>query len=532
MLEVVIRGGQVIDGSGAPWVKADVGIEGGRIAVMGDLAETPAAREIDATGKVVAPGFIDCHSHSDWSLLANRGADSTLRMGVTTEVVGNCGLSYAPVSNLNRARLEADVARTSPGTSVAWTTFGEYLAHVGRGGIGANYAFLAGHAAIRSAVMGSDERAARPEEIGSMERLLAQALEEGAIGLSTGLEFVPGRAATPYELISLSRVVAHYRRLHTCHQRTRNEQFVDSVNEIIGICRQAGARLQISHNNRRLGAPDGAWEQTMEAQDAARREGLDVSCDTTSYVAGLGVMAAVLPPWLFDAGPATAAVRLEDPVIREKVKGDCHRYWLMIDEGQWDIVWLGRTTNSLEFFGKSFDEIGQVTGKDPMDAYLDVLMKEGAGIADAGMFGQVKSPEHLRELMQHPLVSLEADAWTASAEGPLATMVNHPASFGWTARILGDYVRQRKWLRLEEAIKKMTAMPAAKFGFHNRGLLRPGLVADVVIFDSETVQDNASFDRPAVYPSGIEYVLVNGRLAVDAERLTGTRAGEVLTPLK
>ena len=362
-----------------------------------------------------------------------------------------------------------------------------------------------------------------------MEPVLAQALEEGAIGFSTGLEFVPGRSATPEELIALSKVVARYGRLHTSHQRTRNERFVESVNEILGVCEAAGARLQISHNNKRLGAPDGAWEQTMEAQEAARRRGLDVSCDTTSYVAGLGLMAAVLPPWLFDEGPAKAAERLGDPVIRQKVKGDCRRYWLMIAEGQWDIVWLGRTTNSMDLFGKTFRQIGDLLHKDPMDCYLDVLQKEGAGIADAGMFGQVKTFEHLRELMQHPLVALEADAWTASAEGPLAPMVNHPASFGWTARILGDYVRERKWLRLEEAVMKMTGMPAAKFGLRDRGVLRPGMAADVVVFDPDTIQDNASFDKPAVYPAGIGHVLVNGTVAVDAGRLAGTRTGQVLS---
>jgi N-acyl-D-amino-acid deacylase len=536
-LEVVIRGGRVIDGSGAPWVRADVGLAGGRIAAVGDLSAASAAVEVDASGKLVAPGFIDCHSHSDWSLLANRGCDSTLRMGVTTEVVGNCGMSYAPVSPLNRARLETDVARTAPGATVAWTSFAEYLEYVRRGdqggqdgGIGANYAFLVGHAAIRSAVMGSEERPATPEQVAQMERLLAQCLEEGAIGFSTGLEFVPGRVATKEELIALSEVVARYERLHTCHQRTRNERFVESVQEIIDVCEAAGARLQISHNNKRPGAPDGAWEATMEAQLAARRRGLDVSCDTTSYVAGLGIMAAVLPPWLFDQGPATAAARLADAVIREKVKADCRRYWLMIADRQWDRVWLGRTTNSQEYFGKSFAELGQLTGKDPMDVFLDVLHKEGAGIADAGMFGQVKTDEHLRELMQHPLVSLEADAWTASAEGPLAPLVNHPASFGWTARILGEYVRERGWLRLEEAVMKMTAMPAAKFGLHDRGLLRPGLAADVVVFDPQTVRDNASFERPAVYPTGIEHVFVNGLPAVRAGQLTGGRAGAVLTP--
>src|SRR5919199_6142262 len=271
MLDVIIRGGRVVDGTGAPWVRADVGIQGEKVAAVGNLEGAQAAREINARDKLVAPGFVDCHSHSDWSLLANRGADSTLMMGVTTEVVGNCGMSYAPVSPLNRDRIATDVARTSPGVGVEWTSFGEYLDHVRAGGIGANYAFLVGHAAIRSAAIGSDDRAATPDEVAKMEPLLAQALEEGAIGLSTGLEFVPGRSATPDELVALSKVVARYGRIHTCHQRTRNERFVDSVNEIIGVCETAGARLQISHNNMRPGAPEGAWEQTMDAQEAARR---------------------------------------------------------------------------------------------------------------------------------------------------------------------------------------------------------------------------------------------------------------------
>jgi N-acyl-D-amino-acid deacylase len=528
VLDTLILNARLVDGSGAPWTRADVGIQDGRIAAIGGLRDAQAKTTIDASGKYVAPGFIDCHSHSDWSLLANRDCDSTLMQGVTTEVVGNCGMSYAPVTSLNEDRLATDVSRTSPGATIQWRSFAEYLDHVRDGGIGANYAFLVGHAAIRSAVMGSDERPATPDEVGGMERALAQALEEGAIGFSTGLEFVPGRAATRDELVALSRVVARARKLHTSHQRTRNEKFVQSVEEILGICQEAGARLQISHNNKRLGAPDGAWERTMELQESARRDGLDVSCDTTSYIAGLGLMAAVLPPWLFDEGPATAAARLADPTIREKVRNDLHRYWLMIAEKQFDIVWLGRTSNSGEYFGKSFEEIGQLRRQDPTDAYLDILMNEGAGIADAGMFGQVKTPDHLRELMQHPLVALEADAWTASAEGPLAPLVNHPASFGWTARVLGEYVREKKWLRLEEAIKKITAMPAAKFGLRDRGLLRPGMAADVVVFDAGTIQDNANFDTPAVYPTGIEHVFVNGRAAVTNGELTKSRAGEVL----
>ena len=527
-LDVVIRHGRVIDGTGAPWVRADVGIADGRIVAVGNLEGADAPTDIDASNLIVAPGFIDCHSHSDWSLLANRGADSTLMQGVTTEIVGNCGMSYAPVTALNEARLASDVARTSPGISIAWASFGDYLDHVRQGGIGANFAFQVGHAAVRSAVMGSEERVATPDEIAAMARLVDQAFDEGAIGLSTGLEFVPGRAALRDELLALSRVVARRDRIHTCHQRTRNEAFVSSVQEIVGICEEAGARLQVSHNNKRRGAPDGAWEATMDVQEAARARGVDVSCDTTSYIAGLGLMAAVLPPWLFDEGPAIAAERLGDPVIRQRVKGDLNRYWLMVARGEWDILWLGRTSNSMHHFGKSFIDIADAVRKQPLDAYLDILQAEGPGIADAGMFGEVKSHDHLRELLRHPLVAIEADAWTASMDGPLAPMVNHPASFGWTARVLGDYVRDRGWLRLEEAVMKFTGMPAAKFGLRDRGILRPGLAADVTIFDASTIADRASFDRTAVYPDGISHVLVNGTVAVSGGRLVGSRSGRVL----
>ena len=240
-------------------------------------------------------------------------------------------------------------------------------------------------------------------------------------------------------------------------------------------------------------------------------------------------MAAVLPPWLFDAGPAIAAERLADATIRERVKGDLNRYWLMVARGEWDILWLGRTSNSMHLFGKSFVDIADTMRRQPIDAYLDILQAEGAGIADAGMFGEVKTHDHLRELVQHPLVAIEADAWTASADGPLAAMVNHPASFGWTARVLGDYVRERRWLRLEEAVRKFTAMPAAKFGLRDRGLLRPGLAADVTIFDAATITDRASFETPAVYPDGISHVFVNGVAAVTNGRLTSSRSGSVLT---
>ena len=530
MLDVLLRGGRVVDGSGAPWVPGDVAIQDDRIVAVGNLPGATARRIIDVPGQIIAPGFIDCHTHSDWSILVNRACDSTVRLGVTTEILGNCGFSHAPLTPHNRERISTDLANSAPGATVTWTTFGEYLDTLETGGLGGNVSVLVGHGAVRSAVMGYDEIPATPDAISHMEHLVAQALDEGALGLSTGLEYVPGRAASPEELTAMSRVVARTGRVHACHQRTRNEEFEQSVAEIIGICEHAGARLQLSHNFARRGSPPGAWGRVMDQIDAARRRGLDVSCDTTSYATGLGLMAAVLPPWLFDEGPAVAAERLAIPAVRERVKNDCSRYWLLIAERQWDKLWLARTANSNHLFGKSFVEIGDLLRQDPMDCYLDILHNEGAAINDAILVGVENSEPHLHEMMTHPLYAFEADSWTASAKGPLAPLVNHPANFGWTARILGDYVRERGWMPLESAVHKMTAVPATKFGFTDRGLLRPGLAADIVVFDPATIQDNGTLAQPAQYPSGIPYVFVNGALTVEQGKHTGARSGQVLRP--
>jgi N-acyl-D-aspartate/D-glutamate deacylase len=332
------------------------------------------------------------------------------------------------------------------------------------------------------------------------------------------------------ELIALNRVLARYDRIHATHQRNRNERFEESVAEAIGHCEPAGVRLQIAHNNARYGSSPGAWERVMDQIEAARARGMDVSCDLTSYTRGGGGMSAVLPPWLFDEGPPKAAERLGDPVIRAKVKQDWRRYWLRVADGKWDELWLARTTNSGDLFGMSFAEIGFMRGQDPADAYLDILMKEGEHITGAGMFGVVKDEAHLRQMLTHPLFAAEADARSAPLEGPLYESVNQPASFGWTAFILGYCSRDKGWLRLEEAVHKITGMPAAKFRLQGRGMIRPGMKADLVVFDAGTIKDNASFEEPRRSPDGIHYVFVNGELTVEAGRHTRAKAGGVVRP--
>ena len=509
MLDVLIRGGMVVDGTGSPWTRADVGVRGDRIEAVGALEGAQAQLVIDAGGRVVAPGFIDCHSHSDRVALQNPLCASTLLQGVTTEVVGNCGGSPAPMTG---------------------NSFAQYLDEVDANGLSANYAFLVGHGTMRRAVMGVDERAPTPDEQRAMERLLDESLEGGAYGLSTGLEFVPGRAAALDELIALNRVLARYDRIHATHQRNRNEGFEASVAEAIGHAEPAGVRLQIAHNNARYGSPPGAWERVMGQIEAARSRGVDVSCDTTTYTRGGGGMSAVLPPWLFDRGAAVAAERLADPVIRERVKQDWRRYWLRVADGKWDELWLGRTVHSQDLFGMSFEEIGFMQGQDPADSYLDILAKEGEQITSAGMFGVVKDEDHLRDMLRHPFYAAEADARSSPLAGALFEGVNHPASFGWTAFILGYCVREKGWLRLEEGVHKITGMPAAKFRLADRGLVRPGMRADLVVFDPGGIKDNASFEEPRRSPDGISQVFVNGVLTVDAGQHTGVKAGGVIRP--
>ena len=515
MLDVILRNGTLIDGSGAPWTRADLGIEGGKIAALGDLRAATAAVEVDAAGQAVSPGFIDCHSHSDRVALQNTFCESTLLQGVTTEVVGNCGGSPAPV-------------RDPDGR---FSSFGNYLDQVDQQGLSANYAFLVGHGTIRRAVMGVEERPPTPDEQRQMERLLDQSLEEGAYGFSTGLEFVPGRAAPLEELVALNRVLAKYDRIHATHQRNRNERFEDSVREAIGHAEPAGVRLQIAHNNARHGSAPGAWDRVMRQIEDARARGLDVSCDTTSYTRGGGGMSAVLPPWLLDEGPEKAAERLGDPVIREKVKNDCRRYWIRVADGKWDELWLGHTRNSQEYFGQSFADIAFMMRRDdPMDAYLDILQKEGENIVGAGMFGVVKDEAHLRQMLTHPLYAAEADARSVPLSGPLYDNVSHPASFGWTAFILGTCARDKGWLTIEQAVHKITGLPAAKFRLHTRGLLRPGMAADVVVFDPAKIKDNASFQEPRRSPDGISHVFVNGTLTVRNGQHLKVKAGGVIRP--
>ena len=532
-LDVLIRGGWVADGTGSSPFLGDVAIEGGRVAEVGRLpAEATAHRVIDATGKVVCPGFVDPHSHSDFSLLANPTAESTIRQGVTTEVVGNCGWSYAPVTDASRVYMSGRLHTFGyDGPVIPWSTFGEHLEFLSGVGHTPNLAWFVGHNAIRLAA-GVSGAAPTEEQARTMDDFLREAMSEGALGMSTGLEFNPGREATTAELERLSAVAGEYGGMYTSHVRNRDANVLEAIEEFLVVARAGGGKAEISHLNVRhnTGAPDRGWEHAVELMANAREQGLDVLADTTPFREGLGQLSGILPPWLAEGGPERALARLRDPDTRTRLRGECDRYWRFIHKGEWERVRLQASATHPELDGLNFREIAELRGADPWDCTFDILTDAGTAYESILVVGTLFTDEHLAEMISHPLFCLGVDTFTATLDGPLADVMRHPLSYAGHVHYLTHHVRERGTLRLEEAIRKMTSMPAAHFGLWDRGLLRAGYAADAVVFDFEELDDVSTTERPHAYVRGVEHVLVNGVLVVDDAEHTGARPGRHLLP--
>ncbi len=527
-MDVLIRGGSVIDGSGAPAYPADVAIDGERIAEIGALEAAQARRVIDATGKVVCPGFVDPHSHSDWSLLANPTAESTIRQGVTTEVVGNCGWSYAPVTHLSAPQQLGRMRTFAYNGPIEWSSFGEHLDFLSRAGHTPNLAWFVGHNAIRWA---AGVRGPRPseEQLRQMEEFVREAMEAGALGMSTGLEFNPGREATTEELVRLNAVAGSLGGWYTSHIRNRDTHLLAAIDEFLRIAREGGTRAEISHLNVRhnTGAPEDGWRRAVERMAAAREDGLDVLADTTPLRDGIGQMAGILPPWVLADGAEAAAELLRDRRVRERLRGECDRYWRFIHRGEWHRVRVQATPDFPELEGKSFPQISELWGKDEWDCYFDILAASGPALESILWVGELFTDAHLAEMISHPLFNLGVDTFTSRDSGPLAEVTRHPLSYAGHVHYLTHHVREQGTLRLEEAIRKMTSMPAEHFGL-DRGRLAAGRPADVVVFDYGELDDVATLDNPVAYAHGVEHVLVNGVVVVEDARHTGARPGRHL----
>jgi N-acyl-D-amino-acid deacylase len=530
VIDLLIHDGSVVDGSGRAVFRGDVAIDRGRICDVGQLGKPRAAVTLEAGGRVVCPGFVDPHSHSDWSILANPEAESTIRQGVTTEVVGNCGWTYAPVSGSSRPLIEGRMRMFAYDGPVEWSSFADHLDWLSRQGHSQNLAWFVGHNTVRYAagVVGS---AATESQLRAMEGFVGEAMEAGALGLSTGLEFDPGRMAPTAELIRLNKVVGKYRGYYTSHIRNRDAHLQESIAEFLTIVREGGTRAEISHLNvrKRTGAPLGAWQRAVDTMQAAREvEGLEVLADTTPFKDGLGQMSAILPEWVMEGGSQRACARLRDAGVRRRLRNECDRYWRFIHRGEWHRVRLQCSAEFPELEGKDFNEIAAALGTDQWDAYFEILAAAGPALESVLLIGELFTDEHLTEMITHPLISLGVDGFTSAIDSRLASVSAHPVCFAGHVHYLTRHVRELGSLSLEEAIRKMTSMPADHFGLRGRGRLARGYAGDIVVLDLDRLEDGSTLSDPLNYVRGVDAVVVNGEIVVDDGEHTGARPGRHL----
>jgi N-acyl-D-amino-acid deacylase len=527
MLDILIKNGLVVDGTGKPAFKADVGIAAGRIALVAEGIEQETKRTIQAPGLYLAPGFIDPHTHSDLTLLADPRAESKIHQGVTTEVIGNCGFSPAPLlgAAVEEVRAEAELL----GIDVTWTSVAEYLECLRHPGITVNVVPLVGHNTVRGSVLGYDDVQPEPAKQAEMERLVADAMEQGARGLSTGLFYPPGFYARTEEVINLARVAAHHGGIYASHIRSESDLLLEAVAEAIEIGEQAEINVEVAHLKLAGYHNWGDVDRLIVMLEEARARDVRLGCDQYPYNASSTWLAAMLPYWAQAGGAKATAERLGSPDVRAQLRKDWEENRVeWEDRGgvrDWTDILVSECDTRPEVLGKSIAEIAAAEGKDPLEAAFDLI------VVSKGQVGCVwfdQSEENVRTLMRHPMVVVGSDGSSMSPHGVLGQRRPHPRSYGTFPRVLGRYVREEKVLSLEEAVKKMTSVTAERFDLTDRGVIREGSWADLVLFDPQTVTDRATFTDPHQYPVGIPYVVVNGVVVIDQGQHTGALPGQVL----
>lgn len=514
--DVLIRAGQIVDGLGSPMSTGDIGIIGDKIEAVGSLAGAVGRLEIDAKGLIVVPGFVDIHSHSDEGLIRNPRAESKIRQGVTLDVGGNCGDSPFPEKKqgINEIRSIADC-----------TNFKDFIGRNGSRHIALNSALYVGQGTIRSMVLGS---AAQPPDAGQlalMGELVRAAMEQGAVGLSTGLEYTPSGYAGTEEVIELCKIVAKYEGVYATHMRSEDEKLTEAVSEALRIARESGVSLQISHL-KAAGRPN--WSKTgavIDLIEKARAEGLNVHCDRYPYLAYSTGLSVFFPGWSQEGGREAFVARLQDPATRGKLKRET---LTKVDaNGGWETVMIAnvRQDQNRPWVGKRIDEIAGAMGKDPYVAACDLLVSEGGGLSIVGF---AMSDADTDRIISLPYVMIGSDGYAMSAEQARQGGQPHPRSFGTFPRAIREYVLTKKLVTMPEMIRKMTSMPADKLGFKDRGRIREGAYADMVVFDPDTIADKASYLEPWHYPEGIVHVLVNGASVVSQGLQTDSLPGMFL----
>lgn len=527
--DLLIRNGRVVDGTGRAGYVADVAIKGDRIARIGKLGRARARRVIEARGLVVAPGFIDMLGQSEINLLIDPRAMSKVMQGVTTEVTGE-GSTIAPMNEKLVAE-DADYYRRF-NLTVDWHRLSEYFSRLEKQGTGVNLATFVGATQVRAYVIGFDDRPPTSDELIAMRRYVADAMEDGALGLSTSLQYVPARFASTSEIVEMAMVAKRYGGIYATHQRSEANAIDASLEEVFEIGRRARTPVEIWHLKTAYKKNWGRMPEVLKRIEAARARGQDVTADVYPYTAASTSLSACLPPWALEGGTARMLERLSDPKTRERLKRD-----IMSDAKDWENIFLGSggasgvlissvVNPSLENLqGKRVAEIAAEQKKDDLDALFDLILADH-GETDAIYF--MMSEDDLRAALRAPFVSICTDSAARATDGPLSKDKGHPRGWGSYPRILSRYVRDEKLLTLEEAVRKMTMMPATRVGLKDRGVLRAGAFADITIFDPVTVRDRSTFENPNQYPEGIPFVITNGQLSVDNGQRTSALAGRVL----
>lgn len=522
--DLVIKDGLVLDGLGNPAVTADIGITGPWIKSIGKISASRARSVLEARGLAVAPGFIDVHDHTDAHLLANPRAESAVHQGVTTLISGNCGSSPFPIAEAIFEEKRTNYKKIF-GIDLTWRDLQGFFARLEETGLSLNYGTLVGHGAVRGAAMGFDDRNPRPEEMEKMKALLADSLKSGALGLSSGLEYTPGSFARPDELIELCRLVAQAGGVYATHMRDEGDRLIESLDETIDVAQRSGVSVQISHFKAAYLRNWTKIDAAISRLEEAKKAGVDILCDRYPYIAGATGLDFNFPLWAREGTTAEFLARLKDQALEARL-----RAYLAEREkklGSWDKVVISDvlTEKNKKYEGRNILEAAADSGKPPFEFMRDLLIEENAQV---GMVIFMMTEENLRRILAHPLVGVGIDGNAVAPYGLLGRGKPHPRYYGTFPRVLGKYVREERLVPLVEMIKKMTSMPARKFGLTRRGVLQSGNFADLVVFDPDRIIDKATWSDPHQYPAGVEHVLVNGGVVIERGAHTGKLPGTIL----
>ena len=527
--DFIIKNGRIIDGSGNPWVSGDIAISDDRIAKIGKLENSSAKRVIDAHGLIVAPGFIDMLGQSETALLIDNRSLSKLSQGITSEITGEGG-SIAPQNALTISQLQPELDRYH--LTIDWTTLDGYFSRLEKSGTPLNIGTYVGAAQVREAVLGDVGRAPTPEELEKMKALVAEAMQQGAFGISTALIYPPGQYAKTAELIELAKVAAQYGGIYGTHMRSEGQSEIAAISEALRIGRDAHLPVEIFHLKVIGKSRWGTMPKIVGMIQAARDAGQDVSANMYPYVAGGTALASSLPPWVADGGLAKLLERIKDPAVRIKIKQE-----LSTEHSDWENLYLGSGGASgillsgivnpdfKQYDGKTLAQLAKGQGKDPLDALMDLVI---ADKAQTGAIYFITNENDLRYGLKQQWTSIGLDGSELSLDGPLFDPHTHPRAFGSMPRFLGHYVRDEHLLSWEQAIRKVTSLPAQRERLRDRGLLKEGFFADITIFDPTTIIDKATYENPAATSEGVKYVFVNGKLEYEDGKLTGVNAGRAL----